>query len=381
MLYGFRNSVSNLSQKCKSVAMRVVVKIGTSSLTNDDGHIRQDVISSVASQLASARKDGHEVILVTSGAVASGVAGLGLSQRPSDVLSLQAVSAVGQPQLMAAYNSALAEHKLVAAQVLLVPHDFVDRSQYLHARETIGRLLELGAIPIVNENDAIANNEIRYGDNDHLAALLSHLVSADVLILLTDTDGLYTSDPRSNADASVIRVVAADDPLLSVSAAGSGSNRGSGGMASKLAAARIASWSGVTAVIAAASNDFAVRMSIDGDQIGTRFLPHDRQLSARKLWIAFAAEVEGTVVIDSGARDALVSGGKSLLPAGVVAVRGAFESGATVELVDEGGLVCARGMSAMSSSQIDSNKGRRSSELQDDSVREVIHRDDLVILN
>ena len=381
MLYGFRNSVSNLSQKCKSVAMRVVVKIGTSSLTNDDGHIRQDVISSVASQLASARKDGHEVILVTSGAVASGVAGLGLSQRPSDVLSLQAVSAVGQPQLMAAYNSALAEHKLVAAQVLLVPHDFVDRSQYLHARETIGRLLELGAIPIVNENDAIANNEIRYGDNDHLAALLSHLVSADVLILLTDTDGLYTSDPRSNADASVIRVVAADDPLLSVSAAGSGSNRGSGGMASKLAAARIASWSGVTAVIAAASNDLAVRMSIDGDQIGTRFLPHDRQLSARKLWIAFAAEVEGTVVIDSGARDALVSGGKSLLPAGVVAVRGAFESGATVELVDEGGLVCARGMSAMSSSQIDSNKGRRSSELQDDSVREVIHRDDLVILN
>ena len=361
--------------------MRVVVKIGTSSLTNDDGHIRQDVISSVASQLASARKEGHEVILVTSGAVASGVAGLGLSQRPSDVLSLQAVSAVGQPQLMAAYNSALAEHKLVAAQVLLVPHDFVDRSQYLHARETIGRLLELGAIPIVNENDAIANNEIRYGDNDHLAALLSHLVSADVLILLTDTDGLYTSDPRSNADASVIRVVAADDPLLSVSAAGSGSNRGSGGMASKLAAARIASWSGVTAVIAAASNDLAVRMSIDGDQIGTRFLPHDRQLSARKLWIAFAAEVEGTVVIDSGARDALVSGGKSLLPAGVVAVRGAFESGATVELVDEGGLVCARGMSAMSSSQIDSNKGRRSSELQDDSVREVIHRDDLVILN
>jgi glutamate 5-kinase len=361
--------------------MRVVVKIGTSSLTDDHGHIRQEVITSVATQLAAARKNGHEVILVTSGAVASGVAGLGLTERPSDVLSLQAVSAVGQPQLMAAYNGALSEHGLVAAQVLLVPHDFVDRSQYLHARETIGRLLELGAVPIVNENDAIANNEIRYGDNDHLAALLSHLVSADMLILLTDTDGLYTSDPRSNNDASVIKVVEADDPLLSVSAAGSGSNRGSGGMASKLAAARIASWSGVTAVIAAASNKFAVSMSIDGEQVGTRFLPHDRQLSARKLWIAFAAEVEGTVVIDSGARDALVSGGKSLLPAGVVAVAGSFELGATVELVDEQGVVCARGMSAMSAFQIDGSKGRRSSELQDDSAREVIHRDDLVILN
>ena len=361
--------------------MRVVVKIGTSSLTNDGGQIRQDVIASVASQLAQARTEGHEVILVTSGAVAAGVAGLGLTERPSDVLSLQAVSAVGQPQLMAAYSSALAEHKLVAAQVLLVPHDFVDRSQYLHARDTMGRLLELGAIPIVNENDAIANNEIRYGDNDHLAALLSHLVGADLLILLTDTDGLYTSDPRSHADASVIHEVAADDPLLSVSAVGAGTSRGSGGMASKLAAARIASWSGVTAVIAAASNGAAVHRAIQGDHMGTRFLPHDRQLSARKLWIAFAAEVEGTVVIDSGARHALISGGKSLLPAGVVAVTGSFESGATVEIVDEDGIVCARGMSAMSSLHVEANKGHHSSELLDDSVREVIHRDDLVIIN
>jgi glutamate 5-kinase len=205
--------------------MRVVVKVGTSSLTNSEGHIRTEVIQLVSAQLAAARAAGHEVLLVTSGAVASGIAGLGLAERPSDVLSLQALSAVGQPQLMAAYNNALQHFALVGAQVLLVPHDFVDRQQYLHARDTIGRLLDLGCIPIINENDAIANNEIRYGDNDHLAALLAHLVSADMLVLLTDTDGLFTSDPRVNVDATVIPVVAADDPLLTVAASGAGSDR------------------------------------------------------------------------------------------------------------------------------------------------------------
>ena len=360
--------------------MRVVVKVGTSSLTDDEGRIRLEVISSVARQLAAARTAGHEVLLVTSGAVASGVAGLGLSERPSDVLSLQALSAVGQPQLMAAYNAALAEHSLVAAQVLLVPHDFVDRQQYLHARDTLGRLLELGCIPVVNENDAIANNEIRYGDNDHLASLLSHLVSADMLVLLTDTAGLFTADPRSNPDATVISVVAADDPLLAVSTSGAGTERGSGGMASKLAAARIASWSGVTAVIAAAVSENPVMNAINGAEVGTRFLPHDRNLSARKLWIAFAAEVEGTVVVDEGARDAIVSRGTSLLPAGVTDVRGSFDVGATIEVVDSSGVVIARGMSAMSSVQAGTCAGKRTADLADMSVVEVVHRDDLVVL-
>jgi glutamate 5-kinase len=360
--------------------MRVVVKVGTSSLTDVEGRIRLDVITSVARQLAAARAAGHEVLLVTSGAVASGVAGLGLSERPQDVLSLQALSAVGQPQLMAAYNQALAEYSLVAAQVLLVPHDFVDRQQYLHARNTIGRLLELGCIPVVNENDAIANNEIRYGDNDHLASLLSHLVSADMLVLLTDTAGLYTADPRTNPDATVISVVAADDPLLAVSTSGAGTERGSGGMASKLAAARIASWSGVTAVIAAASADDAVINAINGKEVGTRFLPHDRNLSARKLWIAFAAEVEGTVVLDDGARDAIVTRGTSLLPAGVTAVHGSFDVGATLAVVDSSGALIARGMSAMSSSQALACMGKRTADLVDMSVVEVMHRDDLVVL-
>jgi glutamate 5-kinase len=361
--------------------MRIVVKVGSSSLTDAQGRIRQDVIRSVVTQLAAARSAGHEVLLVTSGAVASGVAGLGMTERPSDVLSLQALSAVGQPQLMAAYNAELSSHDLVAAQVLLVPHDFVDRQQYLHARDTLQRLLELGCIPIVNENDAIANNEIRYGDNDHLAALLSHMVTADMLILLTDTAGLYTADPRRDSSATIIPVVAADDPLLSVTTTGAGTERGSGGMSSKLAAAQIASWSGVTAVIAAAATEGAVMAAVEGRDIGTRFLPHDRQLSARKLWIAFAAEVEGWITVDDGARDALVSRGTSLLPAGVTAVSGSFESGATVEIIDTDGHLIARGMSLMSAREAEETRGKRTHEVDAGQVSELVHRDDLVILS
>lgn len=360
--------------------MRIVVKIGTSSLTDDSGRIRSEVIASVAAQLAAVKAEGHDIILVTSGAVAAGVAGLGMNERPSDVLSLQAVSAVGQPQLMAAYNDALSKHSLVGAQVLLVPHDFVDRQQYLHARDTIQRLWDLGCVPIVNENDAIANNEIRYGDNDHLAALLSHLVAADLLLLLTDMNGLYTADPRSNPDATIVTEVAADDPLLSISTAGAGTERGSGGMASKLAAARIASWSGVTAVIASASHAHVMLSASRGENIGTRFLPHDRQLSARKLWIAFAADVEGTITIDAGAQKALVERGTSLLPAGVTGVSGSFEVGAVVDVVNESGELIARGMSAMSSLLIGDVAGKRTAELSDTSVVEVLHRDDLVLL-
>ena len=363
------------------MGMRVVVKVGSSSLTDEQGQIRSDVIASVTAQLAAVRAQGHEVILVTSGAVASGVAGLGLAERPSDVLSLQALSAIGQPRLMAAYDASLAAHGLVAAQVLLVPHDFVDRRQYLHARETIQRLIDFGCVPIVNENDAIANNEIRYGDNDHMAALLSHLVSADMLVLLTDTDGLYTDNPHTNPSAVRVATVRADDPLLSVTATAQGSNRGSGGMASKLASARIASWSGVTAVIASATREGAVLAAVNGDRdMGTRFEAHDRQLSARKLWIAFASEVEGSLTVDDGARAAIVGRGTSLLPAGVVSVDGAFDEGATVEVVAGDGTVLARGMSLMSRQQVESSMGKRSTELPDGFPAVLVHRDDLVVL-
>lgn len=361
--------------------MRVVVKIGTSSLTDDAGGLRSGAVASAVAEIAAVRSAGHEVLFVTSGAVATGMAGMGLAARPSDVGSLHALAAVGQPRLMAAYIEAFGAHGLVPAQVLLVPHDFVDRRQYLHARATIDRLLEMGCVPVINENDAIASTAIRFGDNDRVAALVAQLAGADLLVLLTDTDGLRTEDPRVNPDAPAVRVVRADDPLLSVDATSRGSDRGSGGMASKLAAARIASWSGVTAVIADASGVGAIDAAVRGDTSrGTRFEPHERHLSARKLWIAFASEVEGSVTVDPGARRALVERGASLLPAGVVGCAGDFDTGATVAVLDVAGGVVARGMVSMSSAQVSSVLGRRSGDLDESMPRTVVHRDDLVVM-
>jgi glutamate 5-kinase len=272
---------------------------------------------------------------------------------------------------------------------LLVPHDFVDRTQYLHARDTLERLIELGCVPVVNENDAIANDEIRFGDNDHISALLSHLLKADVLILLTDIEGLYTSDPRADASASLITDVYEGDPLMSVDAGASGSNRGSGGMASKLSAARIASWSGVRAVIARADiagvlydivNDIVNGALAQTSSIGTTFHGSDRNLSARQLWVAFASEVSGRVHIDAGASQILVRGTVSLLPAGVTRVDSEFDAGDTIEIISSDGVAIARGSASMSSAQVVQSLGRRSSELEDGFPQVVVHRDALVLL-
>ena len=359
---------------------RVIVKIGTSSLTDDRGVISVAMIASVCRQIADLRRSGRDVVLVSSGAVAAGVAALDLAARPSDVQTLQALAAVGQSRLMEVYNTEFHTVGLVAAQVLLVPNDFVDRQQYLHARSTLERLLELGCVPVVNENDTIAADEIRFGDNDRIAALLSHLLRADVLVLLTDIDGLYTADPRRDPTASLVAEVSAGDPLLSVSAGVTGTNRGSGGMASKMAAARIASASGVRTVIARATIDDVVRRAVDRhDLVGTTFLGSDRQYSARQLWLAYASDVTGSVVIDAGAERALVSGNGSLLPAGVVDVRGTFEEVDTVEVVNESGHLVARGAATMTSDQARSSRGRRTSELDESWPRVVIHRDDMVV--
>ena len=229
------------------------MKIGTSSLTDDLGIIDEHAVVKLSAEVAALRDRGDESIVVSSGAVAAGVAALGLQRRPTDMATLQAIAAAGQARLMRSWDNALGAHGLVPAQALLVPQDFIDRRQYLHARRTLTRLLELGAVPIVNENDAIASYESRYGDNDRLAALVAHNVAASLLVLLTDLDGLYTADPRSRGDAELITNVAVDDPLLAIQVGRGGSGRGSGGMASKLEAARIASWSGVPTVIANAA--------------------------------------------------------------------------------------------------------------------------------
>jgi glutamate 5-kinase len=363
-----------------SAVKTVVAKIGSSSLTDDRGVIDLGAVVKLCREVVDLRGAGHRVLIVTSGAVSAGVAALGLASRPTDIPTLQALSAAGQSRLMQVYNDILGHYGLVGAQVLLDSKSFVDRRQYLHARQTLTRLLELGCIPVVNENDAVAPNELRFGDTDRIAALVSHLVAADVLVLLTDTPGLYTADPRTDPSARLIEVVAADDPVLA-DAGGSGSARGSGGMASKLAAARIASWSGVQAVIARASRPDVLADAVAGAPgVGTVLLPHDRRLSARKLWIAFAIGASGTVVVDDGARRALTERATSLLPAGVVDVHGTFSPDDAVEIADQRGDVFAKGLSRHPAVRVKEWAGRRTSDLPPDMAHEVVHRDDLVVL-
>ncbi len=360
--------------------MLVVAKVGTSSLTDESGRIDEAMIAKVVGEVTTLRGEGHRVVLVTSGAIAAGLPPLGLD-RPTDLPTLQAAAAVGQHRLMRTWDQHLAGYGLVAGQVLLAPYDFVQRTQYLHARQTLTRLLELGVVPVVNENDAVADDEIRYGDNDNLAALVAHLVYADLLVLLTDTSGLLTADPRLDAAATLIEEIVQVDTALEALAGGAGSSRGSGGMASKLAAAKIAAWSGVRAVIAGAARPAVLIDAAAGRPgVGTVVLPRGRRLPARKLWIAFALGSSGTVVVDEGARRALTERAVSLLPAGVVAVKGSFAQGAAVELADPEGQVFAKGLVRHSAATIEALAGRRTADLPAEVPHEVVHRDDLVML-
>jgi len=358
----------------------VVVKIGTSSITSDTGELDDAPLRKLGREIAAARADGHEVVLVSSGAIAAGLPALGMSTRPTDVGTLQAIAAVGQPRLMERLGAILGHHGLLAGQVLLTPHDFGVRSQYLHAREAMRRLLDLGVVPVVNENDTVADDEIRYGDNDRLAALVSHLVAADLLVLLTDTAGLFTADPRLDADASLIEEIAEVDAALEALAGGRGTERGSGGMATKLAAAKIAAWSGVRAVIAAADAPDVLTDAIAGRAVGTAFRARDERLSSRKLWIAFAMNPAGRVVVDDGARRALCADHRSLLPAGVRGVEGTFEADDAVEIVDTSGAPFAKGLVRYHAADLRRVAGRQTSELGDGLPHEVVHADDLVVL-
>lgn len=360
----------------------VVVKIGSSSLTGESGEIRVDAIDRLCKEVAALRDAGDRVIVVSSGAIAAGLPLLGLSERrPSDPAVLQAVSAVGQSHLVGHYNRALARHGLVGGQVLLAPLDFVHRQQYLHARQTFRVLLELGVVPVVNENDAIADDEIRFGDNDRLAALVSHLVRADLLVMLTDTAGLLTGDPRVDAAASLIEEIVAVDHELEAIAGGPGTRRGSGGMASKLAAAKIAAWSGVRAVIASADRPSVLVDAVAGNPgVGTVFIPRPERLPARKLWIAFAVGSSGTIVVDEGARAALTERGVSLLPAGVVKAIGSFAVDDAVEVAGPDGRVFAKGLVRHTSASVNELAGRRTGDLPADVPHEIVHRDDMVLL-
>lgn len=354
----------------------VVVKIGSSSLVNPGGAIDSEAVDRAVSNVEAAWGMGHPTVLVTSGAVAAGLPSMGLSERPGDLPGLQVAAALGQTRLMALYDERFAGLGRTVGQVLLTKDVLARRHQYLNARAALEKMLVLGVVPIVNENDTVVVDELRFGDNDRLAAVVSHLVGAGMLVLLTDTSGLYSSDPWMSGDVELLTAVRHTDQVLDdVLSGASRGALGSGGVASKVSAARMAAFSGIPTVIASSRQVGVVEAALRGEEVGTWVEPRESSLPARKLWIAFGAPSEGAVTVDPGAARAILERGKSLLPAGVTDVKGDFPEGAAVEVIFDGALV-AKGLVAMPSSEVQRMRGEHSSV----AGGEVIHRDDLVVL-
>ncbi len=365
-----------------AAAGRVVVKVGSSSLTTPDGRIDSGRIRDLVRVLAERRATGQEVILVSSGAVAAGMTPLGMARRPRDLASQQAAASVGQGLLLAAYTAELAGHGLTAAQVLLTVEDMMRRVQHRNAQRTLRRLLDIGAVPIVNENDTVATDELRFGDNDRLAALVAHLMRADALVLLSDVDALYDGDPSAQG-SSVVSLVRGPADLDGIDIGSTGRRGvGTGGMVTKVASARIATEAGVHTVLTSAAN---ARAALGGDRVGTLFSPGGgRRPSARQLWLAHATAGRGSLVLDPGAVAAVVREKASLLPAGVVRVTGDFSAGDPVDLCDEQGGVVARGLVNYDAAEVPDLMGRSTRwlarEMGPSYERELVHRDDLVVL-
>jgi glutamate 5-kinase len=364
-------------------AKRVVVKVGTSLLAGAEGGLDLGYVRGLAEAVARERSRGREVALVTSGAIGAGLRPLRMKERPKSLRHLQAAAAVGQVALVHAYEEALRPHGYAVGQVLVTRDGVEDRARYLNARNTLLTLIEEGAVPVVNENDTVSVDEIRFGDNDTLAALVTKLVNADLLVLLTDVEGLCTADPRRGGE--LIREVAEITPEIAACAEGKGSALASGGMETKIEAARMATAAGAAMVLARGSAPAAVARVLDGEEVGTFFRPKDTPLEARKFWIAFASARSGAVSVNEGARRAIVERGKSLLPVGVTGVEGGFETGDTVGVFADDGSEFARGIAYYGSSEVDCIRGRKSGELPGllgtaYSEDEVIHRDNLVLL-
>jgi glutamate 5-kinase len=361
---------------------RIVVKVGSSSLTTAAGGLDEQRLVALVDVLAKARLGGREVVLVSSGAIAAGLAPLGLARRPNDLATSQAAASVGQGLLVARYTHAFARHGLDVGQVLLTVDEMVRRHQYRNAYRTLHKLLALGVVPVVNENDTVATHEIRFGDNDRLAALVAQLIHADALVLLSDVDGLYDGDPRKPGTSRVPEVRDLTD-LEGLQIGGTGrSGLGSGGMQTKVEAARIATGSGIDVVLAAAAEAEAV---LAGEPVGTRFLPRRAGRRARRLlWLEHAAEGRGRLYLDAGAVRAVAERGKSLLPAGVTRVDGTFSAGDPVDLVDDDGRTVARGLVNYDSAELPALLGRSTRELARELgaeyEREVVHRDDMAVI-
>lgn len=363
-----------------AAARRLVVKVGSSSLTTGAGRIDLERIHHLVDVLASAALAGRQLVLVSSGAIASGLAPLGLASRPTDLATAQAAASVGQGELVAAYSGRFGAHGLTVGQILLSADDIGRRAHYRNAQRTLERLLELGVVPIVNENDTVATDEIKFGDNDRLAALVAHLVHADGLVLLSDVDALYDGPPGDPASSPVREVRDASDLDL-VETGGSGSRVGSGGMRTKVQAARLATDAGVPVVLSSVTLAGAV---LAGGSVGTVFHPTGRRRPTRLLWLKHGPEVVGRLVLDAGAVAAIATRNASLLPAGIVEVTGTFGAGDPVELVTTDGVAIARGIVSFDSDELPQLLGRRTAELAAERGsaydREVVHRDDLILI-
>ena len=377
-----------------AAAARVVVKVGSSSLTTPDGEIADEAIDALTAALAARRSAGIQVVLVSSGAIASGLVPLGLTRRPRDLATQQAAASVGQGLLIARYTAAFAQHGIRTGQVLLSADDLMRRTHYRNAQRTLDRLLELGVLPVVNENDTVATDEIRFGDNDRLAALVAHVTHAKALVLLSDVDGLYDGDPRRGAAQRIVEVRGQAD-LEGIRLGrglkagqggpggqrGQGANSGIGGMATKVEAAMIASAAGIPTVVADAASAPA---ALAGDPVGTYFAAHGRRPATRLLWLKHAAVARGSLRLDPGAVEAVVKRHASLLPAGLTGVEGSFDAGDPVNLLDENDTIVARGLVNYDASEIPGLMGRSTrwlaSKLGPEYEREIVHRDDLVIL-
>jgi glutamate 5-kinase len=372
-----------------AAATRVVVKVGSSSLTTAAGEIADDRITALAAALAARHGAGTQVVLVSSGAIASGLVPLGLTRRPSDLATQQAAASVGQGLLIARYTAAFARHGIRTGQVLLSADDLMRRTHYRNAQRTLDRLLELGVLPVVNENDTVATDEIRFGDNDRLAALVAHVTHAKALVLLSDVDGVYDGDPRRGAAQRIAEVRGQADlegiRLGRGLRAGQGTHAahgsGIGGMATKVEAALIASAAGIPTVVAGAASAPA---ALAGDPVGTYFAAHGRRPATRLLWLRHAAVARGSLRLDPGAVEAVVKRHASLLPAGITGVEGTFDAGDPVNLRDENDTIIARGLVNYDATEIPGLMGRSTrwlaSKLGPEYEREVVHRDDLVIL-
>ena len=364
-------------------ARRLVVKVGTSLVTNEGRGIDHAAVARWADEIASLKRDGREVVLVSSGAIAEGMKRLGWATRPKAIHDLQAAAAVGQMGLVQAYEVAFSAFGLHTAQILLTHDDLADRRRYLNARSTLTTLLGLSVIPIINENDTVTTDEIRVGDNDTLGALVTNLIEADVLILLTDQHGLYTADPRRDPSATFVRTARAGDPALEAMAGGAGA-LGRGGMLTKILAARRAARSGASTVIASGREERVLTRLAAGESVGTELLAEAQSLGARKQWLADHVQLAGKVRLDDGAVRALAREGKSLLPIGVVAVEGSFERGEIVGCFAPDGREVARGL--VNYGAADTARILRQPSSQIEAILgwvdepELIHRDNLVLL-